>query len=160
MIMSDRLEWHVDAVRADGLVRPLPVPQVGESTSYEFVFDPRGDSGELLVNEADYRERYTSVRDRLRHAGQFVVKRRMDGTPRWHEQTPRDADPLLVKLEPGDHQDVEEPTSGVWGLIEGGSTRPPVGRSPGFVTLDVLVVAELDDYASRRELEAELRFGN
>lgn len=162
--MARNNDWQVDDVRADALVRPYPALQIGASASYRFVFDERGDAGNDLVNERDYIERYAAVRERLEHAGQYVVKRQMDGAVRWHEQTPHGADPLLVRLEPvddpADMTDPDEPAEGVWGLIEDGSHQSPVGGAPGFVTLDVLVVARADDYDTRRALEAERRFGN
>lgn len=161
---SPPTDWQIDNVRADALVRPYPALQIGASASYRFVFDPTGDSGDALVNERDYVERYTAVRDRLRHAGQFVVNRQTDGSVRWHEQTPTGASPLLVRLEPADDPaemtERDEPAEGVWALIEDGSHQSPIGGAPGFVTLDVLVVAALDAYPSRRELEADRRFGN
>lgn len=127
--------------RADGLIPPLPDVTIGEVTTYDLLFMPDG--------LPDHLGRYNQVRDRIMYANRDSVHTdtAFDSTP-WYTERHRN-ETLLVRCEPGRDLDEVRP---VWGIIRGGDDDTHFPGSGAALRVDVFVLADLDEYDTRREV--------
>lgn len=134
--------------RADGLQPPTPDITIGDTTTFDLVFE----TGRHMPNAED---RYLQVRDRLHYANDDAITTdtMYDGTPWFTENHNRET--LLVKVDPG--RDIHDITP-VWGVIAGGSDSTERAHRDGVaaqVAVDVFVLASAEDYDTRAEIRAD-----
>jgi hypothetical protein len=164
---------------ADALVESMPQYRRGEQTSMTFLF-ARGTYGATgdgwtyggtegatwggangaVFGAADetnaHIERYRQLREYLDWAGAVAFGRSLDRVPWYREQLPARANVSseVVALEPS--PDLEDRVPGLWALIVGGRDETTLPGADHRITLDVIVLAELDEYADHTAVENDL----
>lgn len=131
--------------RADAFDTPMPTYRVGETVSLtlRFIGDARGFDHHV--------ERYEQLRDRVFYAVNGVTTGLMqDGTPWFLERHGRES--VVVKVQPGRDTDVP----GVWGIIEDFDDSTHQADRLCTLTLDIFVLADLDEYPDRRSVKDAL----
>ncbi|WP_255170096.1 hypothetical protein [Natrononativus amylolyticus] len=150
------LHFGDGTILADALEHSTPAPTVGDRGEYFFGFVPV--SGRQQTHRKyDHLERYDLALEKLTYAGAYVLKPTESSRYYWTEQTPPGADSLLIGLEPAEPE--KDPVPGLWGLIDGGNPRPPVGRSACGIEFSVMKVAPFNEYDSHDEVTADLQWG-
>ena len=151
------LDWRIDGTPAgDRMGEDIPTYQVGESLTYQFLFEQRPSDDA----RTDRIERHETVRSRLEHASDdyYETYSTIAGPPRYRDTSP-DRD-RLVSVDVPDHADLpryeQDRVPRVWGLIVGGQdTSSPSGAVRG-VDLEVFVLAHRDDFAVRADVRHAL----
>ncbi|GGL55191.1 hypothetical protein [Halocalculus aciditolerans] len=144
--------WTVGGIVTDGLVGSTPVVSPGGTRSLTFHFH------EFLTDAVDdYRVRYQDLREYIEWTAGDPVRTWVSdgGDPSYRERVPAGAsfDTFVVAVDPG--ADVE--AEGFWGVVTGGSddSRPPA--SERTLSLDVFVLAPLDEYADDEAVETAFK---
>ncbi|WP_435075954.1 hypothetical protein [Halococcus sp. AFM35] len=135
--------WRIGGVPVSWIEGNQPAPVRGESGTYELrlVADGRG----------DHVARYQAIMDWQVHAGEFDMYDTISGPPMFREQHERE--PLLVAVEPAS----DDPTGrGLWGLVENVDDSTEVPQRKCFVSVDVLHLAPLGDYADKQAVRQAL----
>lgn len=137
--------WIVGRSRADAIRPPHPNITIGETARFDFVFQQSGVGAHV--------ERYEQLRDRIMYASDTVTTgRTYDGSPWFRERHNKES--LVVKVEPG--PDIEAAARGIWGIIEGGNDRTNLAQVSAEISVEIFVLAELDQYATREEVKNNL----
>lgn len=180
--MTD-LVWRIDTERDDGgvitngLEGAMPNYTRGQRVTLSFMFWDEavgtyasgatfgpadgatfgGDAGATFgsIDVANHVERYLAARDYLDYAGAASVNHDIDGQVHFQERIPSDApvDSLVVDVVPGGDYVAGQ---GFWGVVMGG--KDPTTNPLDFcrLDLDIVVLAERDDYATKADLRASL----
>lgn len=147
------IQWRIGDHVASAMASDTPVLTRGETVSLRFIFEggKLHDDGTMHADgtfHGDLQAHYGAVRDRLEYTDS-VVKRGVahNGVPWIRERLPERAsiDSQVVLIDPGDGVYDTDP---FWAAIVGGSTdhRPSSGETPRWVTLELFVLADADEY--------------
>lgn len=145
--MADQ-DWRVNGVACE--VEGVPeVHTPGESESYRLLF-------ERDLDASGHVERFREVREVLDMAGRYVTYETLQGEVMYRNQA-SSGDPLVSIQPPGSMATI----GGVWGLAEGGADTSPndasvSGGAALLLDLDVLRLADYDEYADRADAQAAL----
>lgn len=102
--------------------------------------------------------RYEDLRQYGDFAGSMTVDRAANGQPHFTESLPADAsvDSLVLDFVPGADVDA---TSGFWDIVRSVDDETRFAADVGRLTVQVAVLAELYEYASRSDVQADLGEG-
>lgn len=146
--------WMIDDIVADGLLMETPTVQAGRTVTLDLWFDSAQDIATESVSG-----RYNRLLEYFAYQNEDnILYGTSNGVPYYREtlNSHWDVDSLVVPVEPG--EDVID-ARGFWALVTGGDdTSKPVPdcRQVREVSVDVFVLATLDEYDSRDALEADL----
>lgn len=155
--------WTIGTDRSDGGIvvngedsGSTPGYTRGERTDLEFVFwydqDIDGSDTDGHVR------RYEDLREYGDFAGSMSVERAATGQPHYAERLPNDApvDSLVLDFRPGADVDA---TPGFWGIVKAVQDDSRFTADVARLTLQVVVLAELGEFASRSDVQAALGEG-
>ena len=155
----------VAGIVADGFEGSTPELTRGEVTTFDLGFWSHADVGGGVYGESLYGEgiyggttfagRYRALREYLEFATPKHVRTGSEGNVWYRERVPEAApiDSFVVDIDPG--EDVID-FDGIWGVVVGGSDPSrPVSKDAGLrrLSLDVYVLAELNEYEDREDVE-------
>lgn len=145
--MTRDISWTIDGIEADGLVGQTPTLTRAETITLAFIFRRSTGSG----------QDYDDLREYLEWASERSIRLGTTdtGVPWVRERLPSRAsvDSLIVPVETG--ADVED-IDGLWGAIVSGEDQSEPPSDIRRVTIDVSILADIDEYATREELLADL----
>lgn len=102
-------------------------------------------------------ERYEQVREYTRWAGRYAMTTAIDGTPRFSEHTPSDAnhgvDSIVVKLEPGVNV---KATDGLWVILDDVDDKTRFVEDTARISIRFTVLALGSRYATRADIKNDL----
>ena len=137
---------------ANGLVEDIPPRTVGEGGSWQFHFTR--DGGPRSYDPLEHTDRYQRVQEVGKWADRYVLKEPMEEPPRYRERVPYGGASVLVGVRPT----YQTPAGGIWGLVDSYDETNSLPESGMTVTLELTMLASMDDYADRDEVVAELSF--
>lgn len=137
---------------ANGLVEDVPPRTVAESGSWEFYLVRGGARGR--VDPLEHSDRYQALQQLGTWAGRYVLKEPIEAEPVYTEQVPPEAPSLLVGIWPS----YPTVTPGVWGLVDSIDETNRIPEAELRVTLSVTLLATMDDYDTREEIEGALSY--
>lgn len=138
--------------RADALVggEPIPTPTRGGDINLEYIFETGGQT-------TGYKTRYENVRQYLDYAGAISVEETANYEPAIFENVPSSASKPSVIVDFVPSSGVSGDISGLWGAITGGEDiSPSVPSGVRALSLDVVYLGELSDYADRQAVKEDL----
>ena len=135
--------------RADGLVGEVPDYTRGDEISLEFVFV-------ASARSTGYKTRYKNVREYLDYAGAISVEETANYEPAIFENVPSSASKPSVIVDFDPSPDIDADIDGLWGAIVGGEDTTTIPTSNATLSLDVVVLGELSDYADRQAVKDDL----
>jgi hypothetical protein len=148
---TDLEPWTIDFADSDVspseitafVIESQPAPPLGETASWDLLFRPE-------VGATDHLERYRALLAFREHVGAYAAGVDVRHRPWYREQHDRES--LLVALRPP----VDSQTGrGVWGLIDDMEDETTTPARRAVVSLDLLVLADGDDYNSASEVRAD-----
>ena len=156
----DRNAWYVHTddgiIACNALIDDIPSQVQGETESYPFALYSRAYEEDYMSDQQRHIHPYQTLLDIARNAGAYVVHSTPSNRFRYSDQTPSAAPELLIGLEPS----YEHPTTGgLWGLVSGYSDENAHAEHFIRMEVDVLKLAEFDEYDSWDEAKANLRHG-
>ena len=156
----DRNAWYVhtesEIIAVNGLIEDIPAQVQGETESYPFALYSRAYEADYMSDQQRHIHPYQTLLEIARNAGAYVVHSTPSNRYRYSDQTPAAAPELLVGLEPA----YDTPTTGgLWGLISGYSDANAHAEHFVRMEIDVLKLAEFDEYDSWDAAKANLRHG-
>lgn len=151
-ITTDLEPWTIDFADSDVspseitafVIESQPAPPLGETASWDLLFRPE-------VGAADHLERYRALLAFREHAGAYAAGVDVHHRPWYREQHDRES--LLVALRPPADSQTGR---GVWGLIDAMEDETTTPARRAVVSLGLLVLADVDDYATAAEIENAL----
>jgi len=150
MSTSVSTTWEVNSVVTDALLSEFPPRAPGEEWSAEFYLSERGRAVPAV-------DRFLALRDFIEYSDRGDYGRGIEGEPWYRERLPPGAPiaSLAVPIEPQttDSKGVYE---GVWAFVTGG--EEPIRNGPPYrVVLNVAILADRGEFATRSDLETAYR---
>ncbi|MDJ1433582.1 hypothetical protein [Halostagnicola sp. A-GB9-2] len=137
---------------ANGLTEDIPPRTVSEGGSWEFHFTR--DGGPRSYDPLEHTDRYQRVQEVGKWAGRYILKEPIEDEPRYRERVPHGGSSLLVGVRPA----YQTPAGGIWGLVDSYDETNSLPETGLTVTLELTMLASMDDYADRDDVVAELSF--